>query len=86
MRGEPGIRRVSFAAALALACAGCGGAYPVTMESNYLTYRHPFTDAAAAAVRRSAEELCGQRKQHAIRTSGACSLNECTTHYQCVSE
>lgn len=79
---------VSWVAALvlALASAGCAGVYPGTMEANYLTYQHPFSDAAAEAVRRSAESVCAQRKQRAVRTSGACSLTECTTHYQCISE
>lgn len=81
-------QRVSWIAAivLALAAAGCGGVYPRTQEANYLTYQHPFSDAAAEAVRRSAEAICAQRKQRAVRTGGTCSLTECTTHYQCVSE
>lgn len=71
---------------LALAGAGCSGVQPSTVEANYLTYQHPFSDVAAEAVRRSAESICAQRKQRATRTGGTCSLTECTTHYQCVSK
>jgi hypothetical protein len=72
-----------------LACAGCGTIYPgtiypVTDESNYLTYDHPFTDAAAQMVLQNAGKICAERKQNAIKTSSACSLTRCTTHYQCV--
>jgi hypothetical protein len=56
------------------------------MESDYITYRHPFIDASAAQVRRSAEQLCGQRKQVPVRTSNACSLTDCTTNYQCMGK
>jgi hypothetical protein len=71
---------------LALACAGCATVQPTTMEGNYLTYTHAFTDAAATAARRNAEKLCGDRKQVALRTGGTCSLTECVTHYQCVEK
>jgi hypothetical protein len=55
-------------------------------EGNYLTYEHAFTDAAAEIVRKNAESLCGQKKQAAVRTSGACSLTRCTTHYYCMDQ
>lgn len=69
---------------LALACAGCGTIYPITDESNYLTYDHPFTDAAAQMVLQNAGKICAERKQNAVKTSSACSLTRCTTNYQCV--
>lgn len=73
--------------ALAAAGAGCASSFGiVTMESNYITYRHRFTDAAAADVQKNAERLCGQRKEVPVRTSNACSLTECTTSYQCVNK
>jgi hypothetical protein len=56
----------------------------VVVESNYMTFEHPFTDAAAEDVRKRAGRLCEQRKQAAIKTESACSLTKCTTHYQCV--
>jgi hypothetical protein len=70
------------AAVAALACASCG-IHPQVVEGNYLTYHHPFTDAAAAGARKSAERLCGERGQLAVQTSRACSLTECATSYQC---
>ena len=71
---------------LAIACAGCAPFEIVTMESDYITYRYGFTDAAAAEVYKSAERLCGQRKEVPVRTSNACSLTDCTTSYQCVDK
>lgn len=67
-----------------LACAGCGTAQPYVYEDNYLTYHHPFTDAAAAAVRKNAEKECAGRKQNAVKTQSTCSMTECTTNYQCM--
>ena len=71
--------------AAALACAGCG-AQPSTTEGNYLTYDHPFSEAAAEAVRKNAEGICRQRDRTAVETSRACSLARCTTSYQCMDE
>jgi hypothetical protein len=71
------------AAVLAAALAGCGP-QPYIMEGNYLTYDHPFSEAAAVAVRKSAEGICRQRDQVAFESSRACSLTRCTTSYQCM--
>lgn len=68
------------------ACAGCGGIQPIRSEENYLTYEHAYTDAAAAATRKSAEEICTKRKQIAIRTQNVCSLSSCFTTYQCTDK
>lgn len=69
---------------------GCAGALPdnviVVRQSNYITFEHPFTDAAAVDVRGRAGKICEQRKQAAIRTERACSLSKCTTSYQCVDK
>jgi len=72
--------------ALTVACAACAPFEIVTMESNHITYRHAFNDAATAAARSSAERLCGQRKQVAVRIGGTCSLTDCYTHYQCMDK
>ncbi|MBI2509419.1 MAG: hypothetical protein HYV99_05470 [Betaproteobacteria bacterium] len=53
-------------------------------ESNYVTYEHAFTDAAADAARRSAEQQCAYKKQVAVKTTSACSLTRCTTSFQCM--
>lgn len=79
------IMRAFFSFVLPMVCAGCA-IQPVVSESNYLTYEHPFTDAAAEAARRNAEKTCAERKQVAVKTSGACSLDRCTTHYQCMDK
>lgn len=68
----------------AVTCAGCGTIDPVTAEGSYLTYEHPFTDAAAQAVLENAVKTCADRKRDAIKTDSVCSLTQCTTHYQCV--
>lgn len=78
------VARAVFSGALVLACAGCA-IHPVVSESNYLTFEHPFTDAAAEAVRKSAVRQCAERKQVAVKTTSTCSLARCTTNYQCMS-
>jgi hypothetical protein len=72
----------------AVALAGCAmSEQPDIAESNYLTYHHPFTDAAAQATRQNAEKICAERKQVALQyRSSQCSLEECTTHYQCMDK
>lgn len=67
-----------------LLIAGCGP-QPYVQEGNYFTFDHPFSEAAAAAVRKNAERLCRQRDQVAFESSRACSLTQCTTSYQCMS-
>jgi hypothetical protein len=69
---------------------GCAGVLPdnviVVMQSNYMTFEHPFTDAAGENVRIRAGKLCEQRKQAAIKTASTCSLSQCTTNYQCMDK
>lgn len=63
--------------------------YQVTFadpEENYLTFSHPFTDSAIAAVEARATQMCAERKQGVIQTSRACSLKKCTTNFQCVAQ
>jgi len=69
-----------------LGFAGCGTIYPNIDEGSYLTYDHPFTDAAALAVLRSAEKICAERKRNAMKSTSTCSLTQCTTHYLCVDQ
>ena len=52
-------------------------------DQNFLSFSHPFTDKAAADVLASARKLCLKRGKVAIQTSNICSLERCTTHYQC---
>lgn len=77
------VTRCSALLVLVLAAGGC--TEPAVMAGNYLTYDHPFNDAAAEKVRRSAEKICGQRKQAAVKTRSVCSLTRCFTDYQCVN-
>lgn len=77
--------RIGLLAAALLAQVGCG-VQPHVFEGNYLTYEHAFTDAAAAAVGKSAEAWCRQRSLVAVSTSRHCSLTQCTTSYQCVPD
>jgi hypothetical protein len=88
--------RALLIAALLLGCSGCnlssfcpgcdGVTIATPLESNYITFEHPFTDAAADEARIRAERICGQRKQIAFKTASACSLTRCTTHYQCADK
>ena len=75
---------VSLAIMLLAGCAENSMLVSYDKDENYLSFDHPYTDKAVADVLASAEKLCGQRKQVAIRTSRTCSLTKCTTNYQCV--
>jgi hypothetical protein len=54
------------------------------LDSNFYTIEHPFTDAGEAAARSRAEQLCGQERKVAVQSERACTLERCTTSYQCV--
>ena len=70
---------------LLLACAGCSAVRIVAMNNNYVTLVHPFTDAGAETARGLAERECRMYRLVAVKTSDACSLSQCTTHYQCMA-
>ena len=79
---------------LLLLCAGCLAMPLYTQnatlpgDGNRLTYEHQFTDAAAEAVRKSAETQCPQRNRRlvAVRTSRVCTIKTCTTQYTCMDQ
>jgi hypothetical protein len=82
-----------FVVVLLLLAAGCvqitgpltGTIIETAREGNVITYDHPFTDRADADVEQRAEQTCARKKKVAIKTSRACSLERCTTSYQCVN-
>ena len=76
--------RAGLLLAWLLAGAGCANQLVVS-EGNYMTLEHPFTDAGAESARGVAERACRGRKQEAVRTASACSLTQCTTHFQCMA-
>lgn len=80
------IRGSALGIALTAACAACAPFEIVTYEGNHITYRHPFTEAGAAQVRKSADKLCQELKQVPVKTGGTCSLTECISHYQCMNK
>ncbi|MDQ5878006.1 MAG: hypothetical protein QG584_144 [Pseudomonadota bacterium] len=55
------------------------------LDSNYYTIEYPFTDDGAAKARSKADQLCGREKMLAVQAERACTLERCTTHYQCVT-
>jgi hypothetical protein len=69
--------------AMLLGVTGC--TEPTIIAGNYLTYDHAFTNAAAEKVRQSAEGICKQRNQAAVKTRSVCTLTRCTTDFQCVN-
>lgn len=74
---------------LAAGCAQVGGRFregiiETAREGNVVTFEHPFTDRADADVARRAENACAAKKKIPIQTSRACSLERCTTSFQCV--
>lgn len=66
-----------------LALSGCTS---TITETRHLTLEHAFTDAAAARALKDAERTCAQKRLIAVKTSSACSLQRCTTHYQCMTK
>ncbi|MCC6210342.1 MAG: hypothetical protein IT513_04800 [Burkholderiales bacterium] len=81
-------RRLFLVVMVALAAGGgsCSGQYLITNQENYYTYERPFTDAAAAQVRKDADELCRRRNRVAIQVSDVCEMTRCFTNFQCVSQ
>jgi hypothetical protein len=77
-----------FIVVLLLLAAGCvqitGPLTGSAREGNAITYDHPFTDRADADVAQRAAQACARKKKVAIQTSRACSLERCTTNFQCV--
>ena len=73
-----------FLIALLLLAASCAHQTTETEGSNFITYDHAFTDRAAENVRQRAEKFCAKKKQDAVKSSRACSLERCTTSYACV--
>ena len=75
------------------ACAGCANRDYVNLEGGpynnlgaFMTFQHDFTDAAAENARRKAEGHCAESKRVAVMTRRVCTMKECTTDYQCMSE
>ena len=81
-RPAPAITLYLLLVTLLAASSGCSSL--IVSAGNYLTYDHAFTDEAAAKAKADAEKLCAQRKQLAVQTSVACTMERCTTNYQCV--
>lgn len=69
-----------------LLLAGCAGFQRADYgaDRNYLSFSYPFTDKAAADALARARKVCLQRGKVAIQTSNTCSLEQCTTNFQCV--
>jgi len=84
MNSRPALAITFVAALLLAACAEKSLLVGYEENENFLSFNHPFTDAAAADVRVRAERICGLRKQAVIQTSRTCSLEQCTTNYQCI--
>ena len=53
--------------------------------ANYVTFEYPFTDAGAEDARKRAERQCAHKKQVPVVTKHACTLDRCTTSFQCMA-
>ena len=84
MNSRPSLAMAFLAALLLAACAEKSLLVGYEENENFLSFNHPFTDAAAADVRTRAEKICGLRKQVVTLTSRSCSLAQCTTNFQCI--
>jgi len=58
----------------------------IVSQDNYLIFHHGFDQAAAQEVRRVADDVCATRKRVAVQTERACSLERCSTSYQCMDK
>jgi hypothetical protein len=84
---------VLLLAALLSACAGFGdGVRVISYDSgerwlnpNFHIIEHPFTDEGTARAKARADSLCASQQRRAVQSERACSLEKCTTHYQCVT-
>ena len=75
------------------ACPGCANRDYSNLEGglynnlgDVMTFRHDFTDAGADNARRKAEGHCAESRRVAVMTRRVCTMKECTTDYQCMSE
>lgn len=84
MKRKPLLPIAVLAALLTAGCAESNYLVGFEPDQNFLSFNHPFTDAAAADVRTRAEKICGLRKQVVTQTSRSCSLTQCTTNFQCI--
>ena len=53
-------------------------------EGKYMTFEHPFTDAAAERAQKNALRYCAQARLVAVKTRNTCSLERCNTTFQCM--
>lgn len=96
-KGYPMKRFLNAAAAMVCAAilAGCltmGGGVVVSkhesgerwLDSNFYIIEHPFTEAGEAAANGRANQLCGQESKVSVQSERVCTLERCTTSYQCV--
>jgi hypothetical protein len=71
---------------LAALLPGCTTYHLTVNESNYLTFEYPVDDVATEDARKKAVAVCEGRKQVAVRSENICTLNLCTTTYQCMDK
>lgn len=82
-----GLLSVSASILCALLLGGCAEAFQALgapPDTNVLTYEHRFSDADLADAEARANRECAQRKQLAISTQRACTLEKCRSSFQCV--
>ncbi|MCC7311857.1 MAG: hypothetical protein IT510_11485 [Sulfuritalea sp.] len=84
MNRNPTLPVAVLAALLLAGCVETNYLVGYEPDENFLSFNHPFTDAAAADVRARAERICGLRKQVVTQTTRSCSLAQCTTNFQCI--
>ena len=84
MNRNPALPVAVMAVLLLAGCAETNSLVGYEPDQNFLSFNHPFTDAAAADVRARAERICGLRKQVVTQTTRSCSLAQCTTNFQCI--
>ena len=84
-------RCVPALAAALLFAAGCAPRITQThytgstfLDTNHISFQHAFDERTEAEVRSRAQEQCRQLKRLALQTSRSCSLDRCTTSYQCI--
>ena len=84
MNRNPALPVAVLAVLLLAGCAETNYLVGYEPDQNFLSFNHPFTDAAAADVRARAVRICGLRKQVVTQTTRNCSLAQCTTNFQCI--
>lgn len=77
------MKRLLLVVPLLLAASCAQRTLELRQGDDFISFEHAFTDRGATEARQRAEAICAKKKQVALQTTRACSLDRCTTNYHC---